>query len=195
MPSMPPLDLLLASADRTAPPGAEAATSRPSDALLCEQAPRLRRLVHRLLGWRTSGHELDDVVQDVLLAALRHRDGFRGEASVATWLTRIALSKASEHGRRAALRRRLFSPFARDGAHPDAATPAGAGPDDRLDRTRRAMQRLGHRDREVLVLRYLEQKDVPAMAALLGCARPAIDARLSRARQRLRQLLDAEEDA
>lgn len=190
MTPMPPLDVLLASADRTAPPGEESATTTPSDALLCAEAPRLRRLVHRLLGWRASGHEIDDVVQDVLLAALRHRDGFRGEASVTTWLTRIALSKASEHGRRAALRRRLFACFGRDDA-PSADAPAEV--DERLDRTRAAMQQLGHSDREVLVLRYLEQKHVPDIAALLGCARPAVDARLSRARQRLRTLLEQQE--
>src|SRR3954464_12654333 len=44
---------------------------------------RISRLAYRLLGWRA---EVDDVVQDVLVAVLKHRRRFRGDASLWTWL-------------------------------------------------------------------------------------------------------------
>lgn len=158
---------------------------------LCAEAPRLRRLVHRLLGFTASAGDLDDVVQDALLAACRHRDGFRGEARLSTWLTRIALRKAHDFARRERLRRRLFAWLPGGRAEHLADPPAGAeGPDERLLPARLALQQLDHKDREVLVLRYLEDRPIVAIAELLGCTRAAIDARLSRARQRLRARLD-----
>ena len=160
----------------------------PTDDALCAEAPRLRRLVHRLLGWNASAHDIDDVVQDALLAAFRHREQFRGDAKLTTWLTRIALSKAKNHARSQRLRQRLFSFF----GSTEAAAPEGAARDaHQLDRTKLAMRNLCHRDREVLVLRYLEQRDVAAIAELCNCTRAAVDTRLTRARRRLRKLVDA----
>ena len=165
-----------------------AAASPLTEQLLCAEEPRLRRLVHRLLGWRARTADLDDLVQDVLLRAWRARDGFRGEAQVSTWLCRIALGLVHDHARRQARHRRLFGWLL-------PAEPAAPTVDDNhepLDRTRQAMQWLAHADREVLVLRYLEQRGIDEIAALLGISRPAVDARLSRARQRLRERLATE---
>jgi RNA polymerase sigma-70 factor (ECF subfamily) len=166
-----------------------AAAEHDLAAAICGEVPRLRRLVHRLLGWRAGGAELDDVVQDVLLKAWRERGTFRGDAALTTWLVRIALTTAADHAR-AARRRRRFGwllgdvPARRDPSDAAAATADTTG--EPLDRTQRALQRLRHDDREVLVLRYLEQRPIPDVAALLGCSRAAADARLSRARARLR---------
>jgi len=174
------------------------AASAPQAALtsdtLCAEAPRLRRLVHRLLGWNASAHDIDDVVQDALLSAFAHRDSFRGDAKMTTWLTQIALSKAKNHARRARLRRKVLSLFGSGGdalPHPtDEQSGNAQRGDERLDRTRLAMQRLPHKDREVLVLRYLEQREIDQVAQLLQCSRAAIDARLSRARKKLRAELN-----
>lgn len=165
----------------------EAADLQRSDAL-CAEAPRLRRLVHRLLGWNASAHDIDDVVQDALLSAFAHRDSFRGDSKLTTWLPQIALSKAKNHMRRARLRRRVLSFFG--GGGDDLHQQTAGDSSEQLDRTRLAMQKLKHADREVLVLRYLEQREIPAIADLLQCSRAAVDARLSRARRQLRALLD-----
>ena len=178
----------------TARPGdiAPAAAADDFGTRLCAEAPRLRRLAHRLLGWRAGADELDDVVQDALLKAWRHRDGFRGEASLGTWLVRIVLTTCHDHVRRRQLRYRLFgwllpaepeAPRAGPGDVEGGAEPAAM---------RVALQRLAHADREVLVLRYLEQRDIAAIATLLACSRNAVDARLSRARRRLRTELERE---
>src|SRR5207249_1147977 len=99
------------------------AASADVGALLPGQQDRLRRLVHRLLGWPARGSDVDDLVQDVLLAAWQQRATFRGDASVATWLGTIAVRKAQNHARWSRLRRRWLSPF---GAG-DAGVPAQAG--------------------------------------------------------------------
>ncbi|MGC3970493.1 MAG: RNA polymerase sigma factor [Pirellulales bacterium] len=176
----------LPPADRTAPAVPDLASA------LCAEVPRLRRLVHRLLGWRASAHELDDVVQDVLLKAWRHQATFRGDAALATWLTRIAIHAARDHARTARLRRVLFGWWRTDATEPAATDDGDGGADAPLDRTRAALRQLAAADREVLVLRYLEQRDIADIAQLLALSRAAVDARLSRARARLRARLGLE---
>ena len=184
---MTDLAQLLATWDASAVPAAAGRPVAAADALAAE-APRLRRLVHRLLGWPAQSGEVDDVVQETLLAAWRHRATFRGDAQWTTWLHRIALRKAQNHVRSAAVRRRLFGWLTGDAPEP-VARGDDTGGDERLDATQQALQALAHGDREVLVLRYLEQRPIEQIATLLRCSRAALDARLSRARTRLRKAL------
>jgi RNA polymerase sigma-70 factor (ECF subfamily) len=57
-------------------------------------------------------------------------------------------------------------------------------------RVQAALTRLGQRDREVLVMRYLEQLSVGEIAAVLGISEGAVKVRHLRALQRLRDLLN-----
>ncbi len=57
-------------------------------------------------------------------------------------------------------------------------------------RVREALARLSDRDREVLVLRYLEHLSTREVAAVLGLAESGVKTRQLRALQRLRELLD-----
>ena len=59
---------------------------------------------------------------------------------------------------------------------------------------RAGLARLRHADREVLVLRYLEELGVDEIAERLRLKRPAVDARLSRARRRLAEIVDLREE-
>jgi RNA polymerase sigma-70 factor (ECF subfamily) len=71
----------------------------------------------------------------------------------------------------------------------------GSSPSDRLDhdemrhRVEAALARLSERDREVLVLRYLEHLSTREIAAVLGLAEAGVKTRQLRALQRLRDLL------
>ncbi len=192
MPHVQPPTFVLAAERAPDPTASAAGNAFPFEELLCAEAPRLRRLVHRLFGWSARTSDVDDVVQEALLAAWRHRATFRGEAGVATWLVQIAVRKARSHARAANLRRRVFGWWTHDAA--EAIDRDGESlQQDRLDATHVAMAALRHADREVLVLRYLEQRQVEQIAQVLRCSRAAVDARLSRARKRLRARLGLEE--
>ena len=56
-------------------------------------------------------------------------------------------------------------------------------------RVRTILEQLGPRDREVLVLRHLEQMSPREMSAVLGISEGAVRVRHLRALQRFRQLL------
>lgn len=154
------------------------------ETLIAMYQPRVARLAHRLLGW--SG-DVDDVVQDVFLAVLRHRRGFRQEASLWTWLTTITLNQCRTHVRRRTLLTKLSSVF-RPGKpveEPDAA----AIEDEVARKVRAAVAALPPRDREVIVLFYLEHRTVGEINRLLGVSNNAIEVRMHRARAKLRELL------
>lgn len=166
-------------------------------ALLLQHEPQLRRLVHRLLGWSAQQDAVDDLVQEVFLAAWNGRDRFRGEAALSTWLTRIAIRKTQLHARWAMVRRRWFGRLLPLRDTPATVTACPLEHREELTAMRAAMADLRHRDREILVLHYLEGRPVEALCQLLSLTRAAADARLSRARQRLRAALgtDPGEDA
>lgn len=65
--------------------------------LVDRHGPGLHRHVSRLLRDRTA---VEDCLQETLLAAWRGLRGFRGEASVRTWLFAIARRQAFAHARR-----------------------------------------------------------------------------------------------
>jgi len=59
-------------------------------------------------------------------------------------------------------------------------------------RTKAALLELRPQDREILVLRYLEQLGVEEIASVLGISQTAVTSRHLRALQRLRRLLSTE---
>ena len=68
----------------------------PSD--LAEHRPFLLKFAVLQVGRREVA---EDLVQEVLIAALKGAGGFSGRASVRTWLTAILLNKVADHRRQA----------------------------------------------------------------------------------------------
>lgn len=155
------------------------------ESLVALYQPRVTRLAHRLLGW--SG-DVDDIVQEVFLAVLRHARKYRQDASLWTWLTTITLNACRSHFRRRELLRKLSSVFI-PGKSPASADTA-ALEDETARQVRSAVAALPPRHREVVVLFYLEHRSVAEMSRLLGASANAIDVRLHRARAKLRQSLE-----
>jgi RNA polymerase sigma-70 factor (ECF subfamily) len=152
--------------------------------------PRVERLARRLLGWRG---DVEDVVQDVFLAALTNARSFRGGSSLWTWLTAITLNRCRRHARRAAVARRFrewLGGQSRQPAGTDAGVDHAAMQDERGAKVRDAVAGLPPRDREVIVLYYLEGRPVGEVSEALGASPGAVEVRLHRARQKLRLTLN-----
>ncbi len=173
--------------DRCAPAPEPAAPCETFEQLVTEHHARIARLVQRLLGWSS---DADDVVQEVFLAALDAWPKFRGASQASTWLVQIALNKCRTHRRRSGVLHRMIEHL-RERARARHTLPASAATIDqeRNEQVRRALQSLPPRDREVLVLHYLEELPVAEIATLLDLNRGAVEVRLSRARKRLEPLL------
>jgi len=157
--------------------------------LVAEHQSRVARLCYRLLGWRAD-IEIEDVVQDVFAAAFEGLRQFRGESSVATWLTRIAINRCRSHMRRRGALLRLLSNVRRRRQAPVwAAADTALVDSEQADRVLRAVRGLPAKYREVIVLRYLEDMSTDQISQATGLTRNAVEVRLNRARQWLRASL------
>lgn len=155
------------------------------DLLIDLYQPRVTRLAHRLLGW--SG-DVDDVVQDVFLAALRNARAFRHDASLWTWLSAITINRCRSQHRRRALLSRLLGLVGREKTC-QAAADEPALRDETTREVRSAVTALRPRDREVVVLFYLEQLTIGQISERLGASPNSVEVRLYRTRRKLRESL------
>ncbi len=155
----------------------------PFDRFVARHQQRVARLVYRLLGWRG---EVDDIVQDVFLMALRRFDQFRGESSEWTWLAAIAINRCRSHRRRRLLEFRWLTRAKADGS---AGLNLAMERDETVQKVRDAVAALPDRDREVVVLYYLEEWTVAEISRRTKTSAGAIDVRLHRAREKLRKVL------
>ncbi len=155
-----------------------AGDSTAFDRLVEKHQQPVRRLAWRLLGWR---EDVDDVVQDVFFAAFKRLRSFRGDASLSTWLSTIAINVCRSRQRREKLRLRWWRKVA---AHAPAstATDSPMAQQETSVRVQQAVRALPPRDREVIVLYYLEELSAKQIAAMLSTSVNAVDIRLHRAR-------------
>jgi len=157
---------------------------------------------HRAAVWRlaraltASEQAAEDVLQETFLAVYRGASGFRGEGSARSWILGTARLKAARTWRRRAGEPAAPEPLDELGCAAGWGDPelAVAALEDR-DRLHAALWRLAPADREVLVLRDLEQLSGPEVARATGLSEGAVKSRLHRARLRLlAQLRTAEPD-
>jgi RNA polymerase sigma factor (sigma-70 family) len=155
------------------------------DEIVAAYQERIVRLASRLLG---RPEEVEDAVQEVFLAVLRHRKRFRGECKFSTWLTTIAVNKCRSQRRRRLLRLQTLFRLAAPAATASEEDPEAESTEIH-EELRRAVHRLPARYREPIVLRYFETLSVGEIAEVLGISANGVEVRLSRARRKLKETL------
>jgi RNA polymerase sigma-70 factor (ECF subfamily) len=176
--------------------------------LLARHRGRLRHMVGVRLDRRLLARlDPSDVVQEVLLEAHEKLDDYLRDPPLPfyPWLRQIAwqrLVKIHQHHhtrKRGVSREGPAVPQLPDESVADLAerlAASGTSPsrhalrEELRLRVRGALGRLGERDREVLVLRYLEQMSLVEIAAVLGTSVGTVKSRHARALLRLQALLD-----
>jgi RNA polymerase sigma factor (sigma-70 family) len=137
---------------------------------------------------------VDEVLQNVAVAAIEHGGGLRDPTKVAPWLYRLAVVATLQYRRRQGRGKKLLDRYATrvppseaDVDEPDPLDWLLSGEQRKLVRS--ALQQLPHRDAEILILKYTEDWSYRQLAEHLGLSTSAIEARLHRARHKLRRLL------
>lgn len=131
---------------------------------------------------------VEDVVQDVFLAALESLRQFRGTSTLRAWLLGIARHKVEDVYRR---QLRIADPLEAEEHEPAIDAPLA---EDVIDRERArarahsALQQLPERYAYMLLWRYWENRSVRDIAEATGKTEKAIERTLARARARFRQL-------
>lgn len=142
------------------------------------------RIYRLLLRMTRSPDDAFDLTQETYVRAFGRIGQFDGQASLATWLYRIAINEALQFLRRARSARAKLRAIA-PGSRAESDVP---GSDTRLD-VSEALAALSADERAIVLLRYQEGLDYQAIGEVLGCPGGTVASRLNRARQRLRELL------
>lgn len=157
----------------------------------------LRRFARRLL----FGDEAaaDDAVQETFLAVLRKGDQYQGRASVRSWLFAITRNACLMRRRPRAGEPAEHEPLEALGRAAGWGADPGPGPEILVDRRQRcaaverALRALSPEDREVLLLRDVEELSGAETAEALSLSVAAMKSRLHRARLRLAARMREEE--
>lgn len=160
-------------------------SERAFRALYRRYSPRLYAVALRLSGGDAA--LADDLLQDVWISAVEALETFRWDASLPTWLTGILMNHLRSHWRRAARAPGVAYELERV---PD---PAASGVAERVD-LERAVARLPHGYRSVLVLYGVHGYSHAEISRLLRISEGTSKSQLSRARRALRGLLRVDAD-
>ena len=177
--------------------------------LLTRHRHRLRQMITVRLDRRLAARvDPSDIVQEALLDAHRDLSDYlhRRPLPLYPWLRQLAWERLLKWHRAhiAVQKRSIGREEAWDLALPEESAvqlahrliAAGTSPSRRLireelrQRVRAALEAASPRDREILVMRHLEEMSAAEIAAALGITERAAKARHTRALERLRILLD-----
>ncbi len=138
---------------------------------------------------------VDEVMQEVALAAVKQAAPISDATKVAPWLYRLVIVQSLLYRRKCGRRRRLNDRYTEQARNRDAESLVEPDPlawllaQERRILIRQALGQLAPRDAEILLLKYTENWSYHQIAAHLGIGHAAVEARLHRARGRLRREL------
>src|SRR5262245_22040490 len=150
--------------------------------------------LRRVIAARTGEPQaVEEVWQQVALAAIEQRWPLADPTRLAPWLHRLAVIAAARYCRQLGRHRRAVQRL----AVVRQVGGSAAGPDplrllmrrERLQLTRQALVTIAPRDAEILLLKYGERWSYRQIAEHLGITDRAVDSRLLRARDALRRAL------
>ena len=130
----------------------------------------------------------EDAVQETFIKAARTLDKFRGEASMKTWLTSIAMRTCCD------MRRSFWFRRMDRRVTPEMLPDPVQSPLEEETALTVAVMNLPQKEREVILLYYYQDMNVNEIARTLGVTQPTVSYRLKRAREKLRQELEGREE-
>lgn len=153
--------------------------------------PQLKALAHKLM---RSGNEADDVVQNTLILAYRYLSNFRSNSQLSTWLCQILINQTNNYFHKKKRFDILLEDY-RVNVLTDQVVADRSAEYESADlccAVYRMIDELPKDSRIVLIL-WLRGLKYSEIAYHLGCSIGLIKSRLSRARKRLRKLLEKDD--
>ncbi len=170
--------------------------AQKGDEAAFEELVKLHQKAVYAVCWRICRNEEDamDAAQEAFLSAWRGLSKFRGDASFSTWLIRLATNASLD-----LLRKKKHSA---QEISVESAEEGGCQieseeelPQEKLERQERieavqqALLTLSDEHREVLVLREMREMSYEEIAQTLGISVGTVRSRISRGREKLREIL------
>ena len=157
-----------------------------------------RRIYHVVYGMVRSSEDAHDLAQDAFIKAFQNLHRFRLESKFYTWLCRIAMNVTIDHLRKQKHRRHSEFDDSRSGGVGGQVVRLHSAPDDPAANVAQsqmyktimdAVDTLPDDQKQVLILRELEEMPYKEIAEILGIPEGTVMSRLYYARRRLQDLL------
>lgn len=164
--------------------------SRGEFEIFRQYQPQVRALLARALG---PGADLDDAVQESFIDIFRGLPRFEGRSGLGTWIYRVALRRGWKCAARRKTRQQREIVNETLVEHTaGSATGSDLQTRELVRRLEAALGELNFEHRSIIALSGLEGLSPAEIAATLGIPVGTVHSRLSRAREKLRELLGAE---
>jgi RNA polymerase sigma-70 factor (ECF subfamily) len=159
--------------------------------IILKYQDKIYNLCRHMLG---NAHDAEDTAQDVFLKAYQNLNKFKPEASLHTWLYRIAVNTCIDYRRKPFFESLFKTSKAGDEFMIDQLD--GSPSPERLyeskqigDAIQFALGRLSGKLRTVIVLKEIEELSYEEIAEVLDVSVGTVKSRISRAREELKELL------
>jgi RNA polymerase sigma-70 factor, ECF subfamily len=152
-------------------------------------AASVRRLMARALGPRP---EVEDLAQEVFMLVFSRIGGLREAGAIRQFVIAVAVNVLKHELRRRWVRRKVL--LSDSGFIPDIAAPS-ADPEAReaLGRCYAILDKLGARERAAFVLRYMEERTLEEVAAVLGVSLSTAKRLVNRSSERVSKHVGGDE--
>lgn len=160
--------------------------------VLVENESWLRRVLYSRLGEVAA---VEECMQEVGLAAVRQAAPIRDTSKLGAWLYQLAVRQALLYRRKMGRKRGLLQRYA-DRRQPKESDEGSFDPlnwllnREKIGLVRTALAGIRDEDREILLLKYAENWSYIQISDHLNVSHSAVEARLHRARQRLRKEIE-----
>jgi len=187
------VDTVLAVTNPTGERVLETTSSETFDQIIRQHQKRVYRLLLYLV---KDPDTADTLTQECFLRAYRSLSSFRGECRMDTWLCRIAVNLARDHGRnrRTSFWKKLIGLDGLEGDSVNLATPQPSAERvllarEELSAVWDALETLSEQQRTVFLLRFAEEMSLQEIAETLGLKTGSVKAQLFRATGKIRETL------
>jgi RNA polymerase sigma-70 factor (ECF subfamily) len=152
-------------------------------------------VLHRIARAFAFGADQQDLLQELMLAVWRAAPAFRGESAPSTFIFRVAHNCALTWRRREVVRRHRQREFERlQPEHGEGVDPASTATTEALlDRLYGAIRTLEALDRSLMLL-SLEGLSYSEIGEIHGLSETNVGARLTRARKKLAQKMELQDE-
>jgi RNA polymerase sigma-70 factor, ECF subfamily len=151
--------------------------------LIARYSPGLRLFLRKMTGKTTT---VDDLLQETWFAVYRKINALQHPEAFTAWLYRIARDKAYRE-----LRRKPAPRMSLDDTLPESiASKEESFTFDEIENVREALDKLPLEQREVLVLRFIEEMTYEHIADVIACPVGTVRSRIHYAKRALRAKLE-----
>lgn len=138
--------------------------------------------------------DIEDLVQELFLKIFQNRNRYRSHDKFRAWFYRIALNLAHDEWRKRTRRKRRYFQFflhmKREYENPDRyAQDSGIIMGDTVDLLEKFIHSLPPRQKQILILRYVEDMSLNEIAEMLGLKLGSVKSTLHHAQNKLKECM------